>query len=170
MQIHDDGRTNEFEEPGGNYPDNRGSEAAPTGADGAERAGEEHEGDVQTTAETTRADATGGESAGMAPPTGTDHHGQDGGRDTLTAAQSQAALDEEQEQRLPSMSQNNADDVDKLAGIVAQARNDATQPGLDVRLYLQRRVADSGLSLTDAEIDELARQVTVGDEPAGPSS
>src|ERR671911_139134 len=40
---------------------------------------------------------------------GTDHHGQDGGRETVSAGEAQRApggLGSEQEQRLPAMSQN----------------------------------------------------------------
>ncbi|QIG39677.1 hypothetical protein G5T42_09430 [Microbacterium sp. 4R-513] len=94
------------------------------------------------------------------------HQGQDGGRETMTVgeAQRQGALGTEQEQNLPAMSQNNANDVEKISGIVVQTRDDiaSTQPE---RVYdvLKQRLEQSGIDLPDGEIQELARQITTGD-------
>ena len=75
-----------------------------------------------------------------------------------------ATLDDAQEQRLPAMSQNNASEIDKVAGIVAQTRNDlaATEPER-VPDVLRQRLEQAGIDLPDAEIEELARQITIGD-------
>ncbi|MEU1971246.1 hypothetical protein ABZ477_06310 [Microbacterium sp. NPDC019599] len=95
------------------------------------------------------------------------HYGQDGGRDTLTAsaAQKEGALGPEQEQRLPAMAQNNATEVDKIAGIVAQTRQDlaATETTERVAEVLKQRFEQSAIDLPDDEIMELARQITTGD-------
>ena len=177
---------NEFEKPGVNYPDREDAD----GATDTPRAGEPVREDEQQgpAAVAQSGAAEDGEGGAMPPASGEpthqavgigviddetpwhddgDHFGQDGGRDTLTAssAQKEGALGAEQEQRLPAMAQNNATDVDKIAGIVAQTRQDlaATQPER-VRDVLAERFAQSGVSLPDAEIDELARQITTGDE------
>ncbi len=106
----------------------------------------------------------GGASTDAAAAASTDHHGQDGGRDTLTAGEAQRALDGEQEQRLPAMSQNNASEVDKVAGIVAQTRMDiATQGREQVVHVLRQRLEQIGIDLSDAEVEELADQITVGE-------
>jgi hypothetical protein len=102
----------------------------------------------------------GGQAAGA-------HMGQDGGRETMSAsqAQRQGALGTEQEQRLPAMSQNNASDVDKVAGIVAQTRQDLG-PDNPERAFevLKQRLSQSGIDLPDSDIRELARQITTGDD------
>ncbi|MGX5769603.1 hypothetical protein ACWKWN_02490 [Microbacterium trichothecenolyticum] len=105
---------------------------------------------------------------------GIDHHGQDGARETQTASEAQrtpGGLGPEQEQRLPAMAQNNASDIDKVAGIVAQTRQDVgTQPLEEVAHVLRQRLTQSGIELPENDIDELARQVSVGDtdDPARP--
>jgi hypothetical protein len=93
-----------------------------------------------------------------------DHHGQDGGREEVWGGTAQRAMTDAQEQRLPSMSQNNADEVEKVSGIVAQTRADvADQDRDEVRRVLAQRIEQAGVSLSDAEIDELTDQVTTGD-------
>ncbi|MFI8634045.1 hypothetical protein ACIGEP_15785 [Microbacterium sp. NPDC077663] len=53
----------------------------------------------------------------------------------------------------PSMSQNSADDGQKLEGIIAQCQADlAGQDGADARLLLERRVKDAGMTLSDEEM------------------
>lgn len=105
---------------------------------------------------------------------GRDHHGQDGARATQTAGEAQrtpGALGTEQEQRLPAMAQNNASDVDKVAGIVAQTRQDVgTHPLEHIAHVLRQRLTQSGIELPENDIEELARQVSVGDtdDPAHP--
>ncbi|MFK4836997.1 hypothetical protein ACI3KY_14835 [Microbacterium sp. ZW T2_14] len=114
------------------------------------------------------------EAVGIGVVDGADHHGHDEGRDTLTASQAQRStggLGSEQEQRLPAMSQNNAPDVDKVAGIVAQTRSDVgTEPLERIAEVLRQRLSQSGVELPDNDIDELARQVYTGDAdgPAEP--
>lgn len=101
---------------------------------------------------------------------GTDHLGQDEGRDTLTAGQAQRApggLGSEQEQRLPAMSQNDASSVDKVAGIVAQTRSDVgTEPVERIAEVLTQRLEQSGVPLPESDVEELARQVSTGDADA----
>ncbi len=53
----------------------------------------------------------------------------------------------------PSMSQNPADDSQKLDGIIVQCQADlAGQEGADARLLLERRLRDAGLELSDDEM------------------
>lgn len=145
---------NEYEQPGVNYPD-RGDAggAKPAPADGV----------APAAAEPTH-EAVG---IGVDPPDGTDHFGQDAGRDTLTAGEAQrtpGALGTEQEQRLPAMSQNDASSIDKVAGIVAQTRADvSTEPVERIIQVLGQRLDQSGIDLPDDEVAELARQVSTGD-------
>jgi hypothetical protein len=98
---------------------------------------------------------------------GTDHHGQDGGRDTLTVGEAQrtpGALGPEQEQRLPAMAQNDASAVDKVAGVVAQTRSDVGSETVErIEQVLRQRLEQSGVDLPDDEIRELAQQVSTGD-------
>ena len=98
---------------------------------------------------------------------GTDHHGQDGGRETLTVGEAQrtpGALGAEQEQRLPAMAQNDASAVDKVAGIVAQTRSDVGTESVErIEQVLRQRLEQSGVDLPDDEIRELAQQVSTGD-------
>ncbi len=99
-----------------------------------------------------------------------DHHGQDEGRDTLTAGAAQrtpGGLGSEQEQRLPAMSQNDASTIDKVAGIVAQTRSDVgAEPQERIAEVLHQRLEQAGVDLPDDEVDELARQVSTGDSAA----
>ncbi|TQJ30981.1 hypothetical protein [Microbacterium sp. SLBN-146] len=93
-----------------------------------------------------------------------DHHGQDGARDTLTAGQAQAEMSGAAEQSLPAMSQNNASDADKVAGIVAQTRTDVSHLGRDeVVRVLAQRFDQTGVTVSDDELQELADQVTADD-------
>lgn len=135
-----DERKNTFDDPGGNYPD--------AGTNDAETR------DVDPDPET---DAS--------PETGSDHYGQDHGRDTLTVAQSQdQALSDEQAQALPGMDQNNADQAEKVAGIVVQTRADlTTQPLTRVPEMLSQRLEQAGISLPAETVDALARQIVDGD-------
>ncbi|WP_203580142.1 hypothetical protein [Microbacterium hibisci] len=98
---------------------------------------------------------------------GADHHGHDEGRDTMTASEAQqtpGALGTEQEQRLPAMAQNNASDLEKVTGIVAQTRQDVgTEPLERIAEVLRQRLDQSGIDLPDADVQELARQVSTGD-------
>jgi hypothetical protein len=111
---------------------------------------------------------TAGDTQEQSPQAQGGHQGQDGGRDTLTAGQSQheAGLGAEQEQRLPAMSQNNASESEKVSGIVAQTRSDlaATHPEPErVVEVLSQRLSQAGIELPDQEIQELARRITTGD-------
>lgn len=98
---------------------------------------------------------------------GADHYGQDEGRETLTAGQAQrepGGLGTEQEQRLPAMSQNDASAIDKVAGIVAQTRQDiGTESEDEIARVLAQRLEQSGIPLPEADVRELARQVSAGD-------
>jgi hypothetical protein len=99
--------------------------------------------------------------------TGTDHHGQDEGRDTRSVGEAQrtpGGLGTEQEQRLPGMAQNDAPPIDKVAGIVVQTRADVGTEPLDrIAQVLRQRFDQAGFDLTDTDIEELARQVSTGD-------
>lgn len=182
-------RENEFENTGGNHPDQGGADAEAmqrtaaaspadrdpanpvTGPEGdatsaapsqgtvtdAEREAEPVDGSAAPAADPTH------EAVGIGVPDVPDHHGQDEGRDTLTASQSQRDLSGAQEQRLPAMAQNNASEVDKVAGIVAQTRNDlGTEPHDRIVEVLHQRLEQSGIQLPDDEVSELARQVSTG--------
>lgn len=96
-----------------------------------------------------------------------DHHGQDEGRDTLTAGEAQrmpGGLGTEQEQRLPAMAQNDASMTEKVSGIVAQTRADVgTEPLERIADVLGQRLEQAGIDLPDADIQELAHQVSTGD-------
>jgi hypothetical protein len=148
---------NEFENPGGNYPDS-GKEAA------------QHDDHARRDEEpaTPAAPEPTHEAVGIGVVPSPDHHGQDGGRDTLTVSEAQrteGGLGTEQEQRLPAMSQNDASDVDKVAGIVAQTRSDVGDQSLDrIADVLRQRLVQAGVELPDDEVRELARQVSTGDD------
>ncbi|MDE0546198.1 hypothetical protein [Microbacterium sp. C7(2022)] len=91
-----------------------------------------------------------------------DHLGQDLGRETLSAgeAQREGALGEHGEQSLPAMDQNNASNEEKLLGVVEQTRADVGGESFErVREVLVQRLEETGVSATDAQIDEYARQV-----------
>ncbi|GAA1854687.1 hypothetical protein ACFQZV_04340 [Microbacterium koreense] len=134
---------NEYEQPGVNYPDR----------DDSEDQGEPRkDGDP---AEAALAAAGAHDAA-----EGADHHGQDGGRDTLTVGEAQAAMSGASEQDVPAMAQNNAPAADKIAGIVAQTRQDAAdQPRERIVEVLSQRLDQAGVALTAEDIDELAGRV-----------
>ena len=191
---------NEYEQPGVNYPDREDAAGAestpgsgePTREDSPEPAptmGEPAPDAQDAAAWTEGQSGQEGDAESIRPAApkpsheavgvgviddGTDHHGQDGARDTQTASEAQqtpGALGSEQEQRLPAMAQNNASDVDKVAGIVAQTRQDVgTEPLERVAEVLRQRLTQSGIELPENDIEELARQVTTGDtdDPAHP--
>jgi|GEM_PF-918180 len=191
---------NEYEQPGVNYPDREdaagaastpgpGEPARSDSPDPAPAMGEPAPDaqDAPAWTEGTSAQEGDAESIGPAAPEptheavgvgvvddGMDHLGQDGGRDTQTAGEAQrtpGALGTEQEQRLPAMAQNNASDIDKVSGIVAQTRQDVgTEPLEQIAHVLQQRLTQSGIELPENDIEELARQVSTGDtdDPAHP--
>lgn len=187
---------NEFEQPGVNYPDREDAKGAadtptPDGpqrddAPGAPPTMGEPSADAQDAPAATEAPAARGTGApATAEPSheavgvgvledAADHHGQDAGRDTMSASEAQqtpGALGSEQEQRLPAMSQNNATEVEKVSGIVAQTRGDVgTEPLERIAEVLRQRLTQAGVDLPDDDVDELARQVSMGDAdgPAGP--
>lgn len=101
---------------------------------------------------------------------GRDHFGQDEGRQTLTAGEAQresGGLGSEQEQRLPAMSQNDAPAIDKVAGIVAQTRQDVgTESAERIAEVLTQRLEQSGVPLPEADVRELASQISTGDAAA----
>jgi hypothetical protein len=107
------------------------------------------------------------EAVGIGVVDTSDHHGQDQGRDTMTVSEAQRApggLGTEQEQRLPAMAQNNASDLEKVTGIVAQTRQDVgTESEERVTEVLRQRLEQSGIDLPDSDIQELARQIWTGD-------
>lgn len=107
------------------------------------------------------------EAVGIGVIDGADHHGSDEGRDTMTvseAQQTRGGLGTEQEQRLPAMSQNNASDLEKVTGIVAQTRQDiGTEPMERIAEVLRQRFDQAGIELPDSDVQELARQVSTGD-------
>jgi hypothetical protein len=91
-----------------------------------------------------------------------DHHGQDGGRETLTVgeAQREGSLGAGATQDLPAMSQNNATDEDKISGIIAQTRQDLPGESLErIGDVLRQRFADAGVEVADDRLAELARAV-----------
>jgi len=98
---------------------------------------------------------------------GADHHGQDGGRETVSAGEAQrtsGALGTEQEQRLPAMAQNDASSLEKVTGIVAQTRADVgIEPVERIAEVLHQRLEQAGVDLPDDDITELARQISTGD-------
>ncbi|MEV5069392.1 hypothetical protein MRBLMI12_000965 [Microbacterium sp. LMI12-1-1.1] len=188
---------NEYEQTGVNYPDrgdaggaqdtpaagepvrDEAPAAPPTMSEPADDAGNApaaNEAPAESRPEPAAAPAgePSHEAVGIGVVDGSDHHGHDEGRDTLTASQAQqtpGGLGAEQEQRLPAMSQNNASDVDKVAGIVAQTRSDVgTEPLERIAEVLRQRLSQSGVDLPDNDIEELARQVSTGDadSPAAP--
>ena len=97
---------------------------------------------------------------------GTDHHGQDEGRDTLSAGEAQrtpGGLGTEHEQTMPAMAQNNASEMDKVSGIVDQTRADVGTESIDrIADVLRQRLDQSGIDLPDSDIEELARRVSTG--------
>ncbi len=150
---------NEFEQPGVNYPDRNdadGAEETPGSADAERDASPTDIGE----------DGKSHEAVGIGVVGGPDHYGQDADRDTLTVGEAQRknGLGDAAEQRLPAMSQNNADDVAKVAGIVAQTRSDIGTGSFDeIRHVLAQRLEQTGIALPDDEVDELVRQISTGD-------
>lgn len=95
---------------------------------------------------------------------GRDHHGRDDGRETLTVGESQRAANGAREQNLPAMSQNNASDGEKIAGIVAQTRVDVgDQDDARIADVLRQRFSDSGIAVADDAFADLVRRVRAGD-------
>lgn len=179
---------NEYEQPGVNYPDRgdaAGAEATP-GADEPQRdEGAQAPPAMGEPAPDASPSADGAADAQPAAPVASgseptheavgigviddesSHHGQDEGRETMTAGQAQhesGGLGTEQEQRLPAMAQNNASNLEKVTGIVAQTRADvATEPLDRIVEVLRQRLTEAGVELPDGDIRELARQVSTGD-------
>lgn len=94
-----------------------------------------------------------------------DHHGQDSGDD-----QAQGPLSDEQEQRLPLLSQNDASEIEKVTGILVQTRDDmAAEPRERIVQALTERLAQAGIDASEADVQELADQITTGDasDPEG---
>ena len=91
-----------------------------------------------------------------------DHHGQDGGRDTLTVGEAQRSggLGAGDTQDLPAMSQNNATAEEKIAGIVMQSRQDVAagtrEPVVEL---LRQRLDDAGIDVSDEFVAQLADRV-----------
>jgi hypothetical protein len=154
---------NEYEKPGVNYPDRNDVDGAGQSDEEDRRGAQLGEPDVAPESTPTH-EAVGIGVVGGAQFEGADHHGKDGGRDTVDASEAQRALGDAQEQRLPAMSQNNASDVDKIAGIVAQTRQDVAHLGRErVVQVLAERFRQTGVPVPDDEIQELATQVIEGD-------
>lgn len=170
---------NEFERPGVNYPDRQDADGAADtpGPENTERDDTAPAGEEEARAQDS---GVGGAPAAFASEEpshtavgigviddGTDHHGHDEGRDTLTASEAQqtpGALGAEQEQRLPAMDQNNASDLEKVAGIVAQTRQDIGTESLErIEEVLHQRLEQAGIDLPDGDVRELAHQVSTGD-------
>ncbi|MCR2792092.1 hypothetical protein NQ156_03345 [Microbacterium sp. zg.Y625] len=168
-------RENEFDNTGGNQPDKGGVDEAalretaadsPDAVDPAEQSSDGPDGvPAPVDGSAAPAPAPSHEAVGIGvTDDGGEHYGQDENRGTLTVSETQRAdLSGEQEQRLPAMAQNNASEVDKVAGIVAQTRSDvATEPHERIVEVLHQRLEQSGIRLPDDEIAELARQVSTG--------
>jgi hypothetical protein len=74
------------------------------------------------------------------------------------------ALDQDQERRLPTMAQDDAEGLEKVTGVVAQTRQDSgTEPLSRIVEMLRERLQQAGVELPDGDIEELARQVSTGD-------
>ncbi len=145
---------------------NQGAPGAPTGR--TEPSTETEPGDEPVAATPGNGSEPSHEAVGIGVvDDGASHHGQDAGRDTMSASEAQhttGGLGTEQEQRLPAMAQNNASNLEKVAGIVAQTRADvATEPFERIVDVLRQRLTQAGVELPDSDIQELARQVSVGD-------
>lgn len=166
-------RENEFDNTGGNQPDAGGVDGealrntaadSPEATDPAQSDGTAPADGTAPPAAAPTHEAVGIGVVDEGENVGVEHHGQDEGRGTLTVSETQqAGLSDAQEQRLPAMAQNNAPEVDKVAGIVAQTRSDVSvEPVERVVEVLKQRLEQSGIHLPDEEIAELARQVTTG--------
>ena len=87
-------------------------------------------------------------------PDSADHHGQDNGRDTLSVG----------EAHLPGMAQNDASEIEKVSGIVAQTRADVGTESIErIAEVLAQRLEQSGIDLPDSDVQELAQLVSTGD-------
>ncbi|ALJ21213.1 hypothetical protein [Microbacterium sp. No. 7] len=77
------------------------------------------------------------------------------------------ALSGEQERRLPSMPRRDAGEVETIAGILVQTRDDTAMAPRDrlVRV-LAERLADAGVEVSGDEVGELADQIATGDAGA----
>lgn len=129
-------RENEFENPGGNYPDQGGSPEPSHVASGVGVPDAQPSQGGSAPTETTGGKSPEHPSAPTDPP-------EDGG---------------------PIMDQHPASDVDKIAGIVAQTRSDVgTEPVERIAEVLRQRFSDSGLEVSDDEVADLAQQVATGD-------
>ncbi|HWL78453.1 hypothetical protein [Microbacterium sp.] len=72
-------------------------------------------------------------------------------------------LDPEQAQDTPMLAQNEASEVDKVAGIVVQTRSDVGDKSIDeIAHVLRQRLNDSSIELPDSEVQELAKQIATG--------
>lgn len=103
----------------------------------------------------------------VADAAGAHHHGQDGGRETLTAgeAQREDAARGASTQDQPAMAQNNATDDEKIEGIVAQSRVDVGHESHErVQEVLRQRFADAGVEVEPERLSDLA--AAVGDAQA----
>ncbi|MDJ1114571.1 hypothetical protein [Microbacterium dauci] len=95
------------------------------------------------------------------PTTGADHHGEDGRRDAVWAGSTQEGREQRATQDLPAMSQHPADVSDKIDGVVAQTRADAAgHENFDVRRVLVERLAQAGIEVDDAQLDDLAARAS----------
>lgn len=132
-------RRNEFDDPGGNYPDAGGSPEPSHVAGGV---------------------GVPDEQPPLDPPT---PPGQPSGKDS----EHPSAPIDPPEDGGPIMDQHPAPDVDKIAGIVAQTRSDVGTESVErIAEVLRQRVDDAGLDLSDGEIADLAQQVATGDATA----
>jgi hypothetical protein len=150
---------NENEQPGVNQPDRAGAGQTPA-ADDATRDDKPSPAAAEPSHEAVGIGV-------IDTDEGTDHHGQDAGRDALSAGEAQrmpGGLGTEQEQRLPAMSQNDASELEKVTGVVAQTRADVgTEPVERIAEVLRQRLEQSGIDLPDSDIEELAHQISTGD-------
>jgi len=74
------------------------------------------------------------------------------------------ALDDDQGRRLPTIARDDDATIETVSGIVAQTRQDSgTEPLERIGELLRERLQRAGVELANADIDELARQVSTGD-------
>jgi len=98
---------------------------------------------------------------GNPPPAGDSGAAESGGGPSGSAGE---ALDQDQERRLPTMAQDDAEGLEKVTGVVAQTRQDSgTEPLSRLVEVLRERLQQAGVELPDGDIEELARQVSTGD-------
>jgi len=73
-------------------------------------------------------------------------------------------LDDDQERRLPTMSRDDPATLESITGVVAQTRQDSgTEPRERIVELLRERLQQAGVELADADLEELADQVSTGD-------